>query len=264
MPISLALIGDLFPFERRGRALGWLFGGMAGGIAVGAVGDALTEPLIGWSGLFLTAGAGGLMPALLALGTRALPVAPRPAAAPPLRAVAGGYHALLRSARGRRTYSYVLLNAVLQSGVYTWLGVYLHQRFGLGPRGIGLALLGYGIPGFLLGPVIGLLADRYARARLIPAGVALGAVCPLLLAARRPRLAVQAAIVTLSLGYDMTRPPLGGIVTDLPGKRGQAPEVDAPSDQVYGSSPAAIAVAPEARARLRPGTRSGTRACGAS
>lgn len=31
VPISLALIGDLFPFERHGWALGWLFGGMAGG-----------------------------------------------------------------------------------------------------------------------------------------------------------------------------------------------------------------------------------------
>jgi len=44
----------------------------------------------------------------------------------------------------------------------------------------------------------------------------------LALAAPLPLVAVQAAIVTLSLGYDMTQPPLGGIVTDLPGNRGQA------------------------------------------
>ena len=31
-----------------------------------------------------------------------------------------------------------------------------------------------------------------------------------------------AGALTLSLGYDMTQPPLGGIVTDLPGNRGQA------------------------------------------
>lgn len=80
---------------------------------------------------------------------------------------------------------------MLQSGVYTWLGVYLSERFGLGELGIGLALLGYGIPGFILGPVIGRVADRYGRARLIPAGVAVGAVCALVLAAPLPLLAVQ-------------------------------------------------------------------------
>lgn len=220
VPIALALIGDLYPYQRRGQALGWLFGGMAGGIAVGAAGGALGEPLLGWDGLFLTAALGGLM--LLAAALAVLPATARPDTVPPWRAVAAGYRALLRTTRGQRTYTYVLINAVLQSGVYTWLGVYLAQRFELGPLGIGLALLGYGIPGFLLGPVIGRIADRHGRARLIPAGVAVGAVCAVALAAPLPLAAVQVAIITLSLGYDMTQPPLGGIVTDLPGNRGQA------------------------------------------
>ena len=136
--------------------------------------------------------------------------------------MAAGYLGLLRQAQGRRTYTYVLINALLHSGIYTWLGVYLHQRFELGEFGIGLTLLGYGVPGLLLGPVIGRLADRYGRARIIPAGVALGGICALLLASPLPLLAVQASIVALSLGYDMTQPPLGGIVTNLPGHGGLA------------------------------------------
>src|SRR5437867_3600724 len=31
VPLALALMGDLFPYEQRGRPLGWLFGAMAGG-----------------------------------------------------------------------------------------------------------------------------------------------------------------------------------------------------------------------------------------
>lgn len=139
-----------------------------------------------------------------------------------MRKVAAGYLGLLRTARGRRTYAYVALNAALHSGVYTWLGLYLQRRFGLGEAGIGLALLGYGIPGFLLGPPIGHLADTYGRARIIPAGVAVGATCALLLAAPLPLAAVIIVVAALSLGYDMTQPPLGGIVTDLPCHRGQA------------------------------------------
>lgn len=220
VPIALALIGDLFPYQRRGQALGWVFGGMAGGIAVGAAGGALGEPSIGWPGLFLVVAAAGLIVLISALVV--LPAAPRPQAPPALRAVVSGYQGLLRSSRSRRTYGYVLVNAVLHSGIYTWLGVYLHQRFGLDEFAIGLTLLGYGIPGFLLGAVIGRLADRFGRARLIPAGVGLGAVCALLLAAPMPLIAVQAAIITLSLAYDMTQPPLGGIVTTLSSNRGQA------------------------------------------
>lgn len=222
VPISLALIGDQVPYAQRGRALGWLFGGMAGGIAVGAAGGALGQPVLGWPGLFYAAAAAGLVLLLAAVALPVLPATPRPATRPPVRAVAAGFTGLLRQPRARCTYGYVLLNAVVQSGVYTWLGIFVQQRFGLGELGIGLTLLGYGIPGFLFGPLIGRAIDRYGRARIIPAGVALTAACALALAAPLPRLGVQAAIVALSLGYDMTQPPLAGIVTDLPGHRGQA------------------------------------------
>ncbi len=220
VPIGLALIGDLVPYKSRGRALGWLFGGMAGGMALGAAGGALAEPLVGWRGLFLGVAAAGLV--LLVLGTRLIPATPRPSAPPPARQVAAGFAALMRTQRGRRTYGYVLINAVLHSGVYTWLGVYLHQHFGLDETHIGLTLLGYGIPGLLLGPIIGHLADRYGRARIIPLGLTVAAGCAALLATEPALAAAQAGIIALSLGYDMTQPPLAGIVTDLPGHRGQA------------------------------------------
>ncbi len=109
VPISLALIGDLFPYERRGRALGWLFGGMAGGIAAGAAGGALAEPLAGWPGLFLAVGAAGLVLLALVAATGVLRASPRPTGVPALRAVIAGYASLLRVARGRRTYAYVLV-----------------------------------------------------------------------------------------------------------------------------------------------------------
>lgn len=220
VPISLALIGDVFPFAQRGRALGWLFGGMAGGIAVGSTAGSLAEPFIGWGGLFLVSSASILIIGLLA--SFLLPASHSVRNAPPWNAVAAMYRKLLSVSRGRRTYSYVLLNAVLHSGIYTWLGLYLVQRFGLGPIGVGLALLGYGVPGFLFGPIIGKLADRYGRARIIPSGVLVAGLCALTLAVDAPLPVVVIAIAALSLGYDMTQPLLGGIVTDLPGTVGQA------------------------------------------
>jgi predicted MFS family arabinose efflux permease len=221
VPISLTLIGDVVPFEKRGRALGWLFGAIAGGTAAGATVGALMEPVIGWQGLFLAIAALAAALEIAAVALGAIPRLPGRAVSR-LSAIIRGYGSLLSLRRGRRTYVYVLINAVVQSGVYTWLGLYLRQRFGLGEVGIGLALLGYGIPGLVFGPTIGRLADRHGRSRIIPFGVALTAVCALLLAAPLSLLVVQVAIVTLSLGYDLTQPLLAGIVTDLPGNRGQA------------------------------------------
>lgn len=221
VPISLTLIGDVVPYQKRGRALGWLFGAIAGGTAAGATVGALMEPVIGWQGLFLAVAALTAALSVAAVAVGAIPRLPG-RAAPQLAAIVRAYGSLLSLPRGRRTYAYVLMNAVAQSGVYSWLGVYLRQRFGLSEVGIGLALLGYGIPGLLFGPTIGRLADRHGRSWIIPAGVALTGVCALLLAAPLTLIAAQAAIVALSLGYDLTQPLLAGIVTDLPGNRGQA------------------------------------------
>ena len=160
VPLALALVGTLFPYEQRGRPLGWLFGAMAGGMAFGSTFGALMEPFVGWRGIFLgvsllSAGVLGLfLPYQRLLGD-----AP-PAPTGTIRDMLAAYGSLLGPGRGRRTYVYVLLNAIFHSGVFTWLGLYFARRYGLGEVGIGLALLGYGVPGFLLGPPIGRAADR--------------------------------------------------------------------------------------------------------
>lgn len=132
------------------------------------------------------------------------------------------YVGILSSFRAQRTYAYVLINAVVHSGIYTWLGLYFRRRYGLGEVGIGLALLGYGVPGFAFGPAIGRLADRRGRARLIPLGLAVAAACAALLAPEVPLLVAAMVVGLLSLGYDLTQPLLAGIVTTLSENRGQA------------------------------------------
>ena len=223
VPLGLALVGRLYPYEQRGRPLGWLFGAMAGGMAFGSPLGAMIVPYIGWQGLFLVVGAAGGGLLLLFLPFHRIIAA----AVQPVMGTFGdllrGYKSLLGTPRGQRTYGYVLVNSMFHSGVFTWLGVYLERRYGLGPVGIGLALLGYGIPGLLLGPVIGRMADRWGRARLLPVGLALGAIAAALLILGFPLVLAPAVAMLLSLGYDMTQPLFAGIVTSLGGKRpGQA------------------------------------------
>ena len=225
VPVALALIGDLYPYEQRGRPLGWLFGAMAGGMAFGSTVGALLEPVLGWRGVFLLVGAltaplaAVLVPLLsrsgqVGAGVAAIERAPR-ALTITARDLVRTYRALLAPGRGLRTYVFVLVNAIFHSGIFTWLGLYFARRYGLGEAGIGLALLGYGVPGFLLGPVIGRAADRRGRRWLIPAGLGLAAGTALLLAPDIPLAFAVVLVTVLSLGYDMTQPLLAGIVTSL-------------------------------------------------
>jgi predicted MFS family arabinose efflux permease len=222
VPISLALVGDLFEPRRRGHALGWLFGAMAGGTAFGSSAGALLEPVIGWRGLFLGTAALALPILVVLARRRPFLEGRRTSEQRPWGVVARGYLVLLRDARARRTYAYVLVNAIVHGGIYTWLGLYFTERFDLGAAEIGVAILGYGIPGFLFGPVIGRLADRHGRSRLIPLGLATAALAGALLALPVPLVIAAATVALLSLGYDLTQPLLGGIVTQLPANRGQA------------------------------------------
>ncbi|UOF90026.1 MFS transporter [Fodinisporobacter ferrooxydans] len=171
VPIALALVGDHFDYKERGRALGWLFGAMAGGMAFGSTLGAVLEPFLTWQGLFLGVAVLSilvfitLIPFQTMLDQRVTVNVPST-----LRQVGMGLLMLLKSKRGARTYTYVLFNGIFHSGVFTWLGYYFAKRYGLGDVGVGLALLGYGIPGFLFGPVIGRLADRMGRSHFIPIG----------------------------------------------------------------------------------------------
>jgi predicted MFS family arabinose efflux permease len=223
VPLGLTLIGRLFPYEQRGRPLGWLFGAMAGGMAFGSPLGAILIPFVGWQGLFIVVGVVGAGLLLLFLPHRpAIAAAVQPVTGT-FRDVFRGYKSLLGLPRGRRTYSYVFVNSMFHSGVFTWLGVYFEQHYGLGPTGIGLALLGYGLPGVLLGPAIGRAADRWGRARLLPMGLALSMLGAVLLMLGFPVMLAPVVAMILSLGYDMTQPLFAGIVTSLGGERpGQA------------------------------------------
>jgi predicted MFS family arabinose efflux permease len=221
VPMALTLVGTSYSYTERGRPLGWLFGAMAGGMAFGAPLGVVLVPFVGWRGLFLGVAVAGL--ALLAFlishfrrHWASTPINPTKAT---LRELLQSYAFIINTPRGRRTYGYVFINSMFHSGVFAWIGVYLAQRFHLGSVAIGLALLGYGIPGFLFGPFIGRMADRWGRARLLPIGLALSAFAAGLLMLGFPVLLAPLVMMLLSLGYDMTQPLLGGIVTSLGGNR---------------------------------------------
>lgn len=222
VPISLAWVGRSYSYKERGKPLGWLFGAMAGGSAFGAFAGALLEAFIGWEILFLLVSMSAFIVWIgIYLAYKRLSNPPKVNQGLTLKKVFNGYKDLIQ--RGKIIYVYVLLNGIFTSGVFTWLGSYFEKTFSLTGWHIGLALLGYGIPGFLLGPFIGGLADRFGRNRLLPAGLTVGALSCFMLSLPISLVIARISVITLSLGYDLTQPSLAGIITKVGKERpGQA------------------------------------------
>ena len=162
-PCAISLIGERFPPERRGRALG-IFG-MAAAIGAGlgvGVGGRLAE-LLGWRQVFLIYGAAGLLllPAVLSL-----PEAHRPATTVRTEPALQVVRELLADRRLLLMWLAGCMAIAAALGYAAWVPSYFvrHRGLDVGAAGAlfgGGALLG-GIVGSLLG---GMFADRRRRVR---------------------------------------------------------------------------------------------------
>lgn len=221
-PTTIAWIGDRFPVEKRGHALGIFFGFMAGGTALGSSAGALLTAAIGWQGLFWMVAAIACSILGILLFTRDNFRQIKNENHSDLFNTMVSYKAVFLLPRGWRTYLFVLLNAMFHSGVFAWTGYFFYKNYRLNETGVGLALLGYGIPGLFLGPWLGKLADRYGRRKIIPVGLFTGAWSAIMLSAHPPLMASCIFVACLSLGFDGSHPLFAGIITTLTGKKGVA------------------------------------------
>ncbi|BAV08364.1 Predicted arabinose efflux permease, MFS family [Filimonas lacunae] len=216
-PTTISWISDRFPYKERGYALGVFFGCMAGGTALGSSTGALLAGVVGWRVLFVVVAFAGCMVLLLNVYYRRRIFLQVPRLSQQTSLVAT-FREILSTSRARGTYFFVFENGLFHSGVFAWLGVYFYHYFHLNEREIGLALLGYGIPGLLLGSVLGRMADRIGRKKVIPAGILLGG-CVVIALSCIPPLFIACVLVTLlSFSFDLTHPSLAVIVTSFNSK----------------------------------------------
>lgn len=221
-PTTIGWIGDRFPYEKRGYALGIFFGFMAAGTAFGSSAGALLTAFVGWRSLFWIVAVLGLLILLLLLFKRKEFLQRHNQNIGSLKNMITLYLDILKLPRARRTYTFVLLNSMFHSGIFAWTGYFFFKNYQLDEKGVGLALLGYGIPGLFLGPYLGKMADRYGRNRIIPMGITLGALSIVLLSLQYPLMISCLLIAALSLAFDMTHPLFAAIITTLSERKGVA------------------------------------------
>ncbi len=219
--ISLAIVGDRYPYEVQGRPMGRMFGGIAAGIGFGSTLGPLLNPLVGWRNEYRGLACICCLAAafIIKSSKSALKVTRRLTS---FRQVIREYLAVLETPRGGRTLAFIFCNGAFHGGIFAWLGLLLMRRYHLHDTGIGLALAGYGLPGIFFGTVIGKWGDRYGRSYVVPAGFIWAAICAFLLIPHSPRFVAALVITALSVGFDATHPLMSSITTSLdPRHRGQ-------------------------------------------
>lgn len=168
MPVSLALIGDLFPVQERQSAIGMFMGiaflGQGLSMAIGGSIAFLTS----WRGVFI------LYAVLSVLSTVLLISVGRHI---PSRKNRGShfirpYFDLLGHRQSIWTYTVVALEGILILGTFSYLGGFLENQFKLDYMSIGFVMTAFGAMAVVGGRLSGKMAGKLGRRKVLLIGLA--------------------------------------------------------------------------------------------
>jgi MFS transporter, YNFM family, putative membrane transport protein len=203
IPLSMAYVGDVTPYERRQPILGrYLTGQISGQLFGQAAGGVLGE-LFGWRNVFF------VLAAMFALATAGLVfellVNPRTRAArhsaETTPGFMAGYRALFSNPWARLVILAVFIEASIAWGAFAYVGADLHLRFGLTFGAIGLIVGTFGVGGLLYAACVSLLVNRFGQAGLAIFGGTLLGLAYLTLAISAQWWLAPIAVTAIGLGF---------------------------------------------------------------
>jgi MFS transporter, YNFM family, putative membrane transport protein len=184
IPLSMAYIGDVTPYDRRQPVLGRYLTGQITGQLFGQAAGGVLGDLFGWRNVFFVLGA------MFALATAGLIYElitnprTRPAGRPERsRGFVADYKAVLSNPWARIVIFAVFLEAVFGWGAFAYVGADLNQRFGLSLSAIGLIVGCFALGGLVYTATVQELVNRFGQHGLAVGGALVCGVCYLLLAA---------------------------------------------------------------------------------
>ena len=222
IPVAIAWIGDVIPYERRQPVLARFLSGQILGIVFGQAAGGLLGDLIGWRATLAVLGLVHLMAGLLLLREmRRLQ-----SGAPSLErthAVSSSASGLLKDPWARTVLGSTFLEGIFMFGAFAYVGAELHQRFGLSLGVVGAMLASFGAGALLYSSMAGMLVSRFGQAGLTAVGgIALAAGYAILALMWSAWLAPP-AIALIGLGYYMLHTTLQTNATQMaPAARGLA------------------------------------------
>jgi len=220
MPISLALIGDMFPIQERQGAIGTFMGisFLGQGLSM-AIGGTIAY-FLNWRGVFGVYAILAVIPTLLLMKNYKL----LPSEKHPDSKLFAPYVKLLGTRRSLFTYIIVLLEGLLIIGSFSYAGVYIAKTYGFNYLYIGLIMTAFGIMSVIGGRMSGKLAAKIGARKVLSLGLASAAVADLIIYQYGDVLGVLIlGIALLGLGFIFTHSTLLTRATEFAQKaRGSA------------------------------------------
>jgi predicted MFS family arabinose efflux permease len=205
IPLGMAFIGDVVPYERRQPVLGRFISGQITGLLFGQVMGGVIGDWFGWrSVFFFLAGLFALAVAALATEYSVNPVTRMAARAPDARSgLIEDYRRVFGRPWARIVTLGVFLEGGLMFGALTYVGADLHARHGLGFSAVGGALAAFAVGGLIYAASVKQLVDRLGQRGLAIAGGLIVAVSYGLMAFGTSWWFSVAALVAVGLGFYM-------------------------------------------------------------
>lgn len=225
IPLAMAYIGDVTPYEQRqqvlgrflsGQIIGQLFGQSAGGI----LGD-----WFGWrnvffflAALFAIAAIGLIMELIRNPLTRAQPVDKAAS-----RGFVAGYRAVIGDPWARFIVVVAFLESMLMFGAFAYVGADLHQRFDLSFTIIGLCVGAFAIGGLIYSSFVRIFVQRLGQFGLALGGGIMLLVAFLTLACTPVWWTAPLSVMGIGIGFYMFHNTLQTFATQMtPAARGTA------------------------------------------
>jgi len=225
IPLAMAFLGDVIPYERRQQVLGTFLSGQILGQLFGQAAGGILGDFFGWRRVFF------ILAGLFAVATIALlieffrnPITHAGhAIATRSRGFVADYAMVLRSPWSRVIIAMGFIEAAFMFGAFAYVGADLHLRFGVGFTVVGLFVGAFAIGGLIYSLSVRALVNRLGQVGLVTGGGILLALAYVTIAFA-PRVSLAPfAITAIGLGYYMLHNTLQTNATQMtPEARGTA------------------------------------------
>lgn len=223
IPLSLAYIGDNFPYAERQTAIGrYLSALMLGQILSSSLGGIFGQ-FISWRDIFLLFGVTSMLAAVVFWqATRHIPYQSRTQTGNIFSSLKP-YLQLITKPAARLVITAVFIEGFCLFGGFAYIGAFIRDTYQLPYITIGLLLSGFGMGGLLYSISVKWLVQRLGEKGLVRVGGLLAGTCYLSITILPTWILFIPVIILLGLGYNMMHSTLQTQATELsPESRGTA------------------------------------------
>ena len=224
IPLSLAYIGDNFPYAERQTAIGrYLSALMLGQILSSSLGGIFGQ-FISWREIFLLFGVTSMLAAVVFWqATRHIPYQSRTTQTGNIFSSLKPYLQLITKPAARLVITAVFIEGFCLFGGFAYIGAFIRDTYQLPYITIGLLLSGFGMGGLLYSISVKWLVQRLGEKGLVRVGGLLAGTCYLSITILPTWILFIPVIILIGLGYNMMHSTLQTQATELsPESRGTA------------------------------------------